>query len=81
MSERNFATQELKTDAGKILAVYKIGGTSLYNIGFTSGGQVPKELLGAWTDPVMAHRAIKVYLHNKPKTVPVAVKQTKTIVS
>lgn len=71
MSERNFATQELKTEAGKVLAVFKVDGTSLYNIGFTSGGQVPAELLGAWTDPVMAQKAIKVYLQNRPKQVDV----------
>lgn len=71
MSERNFATQELKTDGGKVLAVYKVQGTSLYNIGFTSGGQVPKELLGSWTDPVMAQNAIKVYL-SRPKPAPKA---------
>jgi len=61
-TKRNFITEDLKTPAGKELAVFKVGNTSLFSIGFASGGQVPENLLGHWTDPVMAQRAIKVYL-------------------
>lgn len=60
--KRNFTTEEFKTPAGKQLAVFKVNNTSLYDIGFTSGGQVPEDLLGNWTDPVMAQKAIKVHL-------------------
>ena len=64
MSEpkRNFTTEDLKTPTGKELAVFKVHNTSLYEIGFTSGGQIPGSLVGSWTDPVMAQKAIKVYL-------------------
>jgi len=61
-SKRNFITEELRTPAGKELAVFKLQNTSLYEVGFTTGGQVPASLLGAWTDPVMAQKAIKMYL-------------------
>lgn len=60
--ERNFTTEELKTDAGKELAVYKIANSSLYKVAFTSGGQLPTELDGMWTNPVMAQKSIKAYL-------------------
>lgn len=63
--ERNFITQELKTAGGKDLAVFKIANTSLYRVAFTSGGQIPEPLEGAWTDPVMAQRSIVSYLQAK----------------
>ena len=60
--ERNFTTEELTTEAGKVLAVYKVGNSSLYKVAFTSGGQLPAELDGMWTNPVMAQKSIKAYL-------------------
>lgn len=61
-TNRNYAIEELSTNGGKTLGVYKVANTSLYRVSFTSGGQVPESLLGMWTDPVMAQKAIKGYL-------------------
>jgi len=61
-TKRNFMTEELKTVGGKTLAVFKVNNTSLYEIGFAEGGQIPASLGGRWTDPVMAQKAIKVHL-------------------
>jgi len=61
-TKRNFTTEDFKTEGGKTLAVFKVNNTSLYEIGFAEGGQVPKSLIGRWTDPVMAQKAIKVHL-------------------
>jgi len=61
-TKRNFTTEDLKTAGGKTLAVFKVDNTSLYEIGFAEGGQIPASLIGRWTAPVMAQKAIKVHL-------------------
>lgn len=57
-TERNFNT----LPSGKKLGIYKIANTALYKIAFTSGGELPKELQGAFTDAYQAQRAIGAYL-------------------
>ena len=64
-TNRNFAIDNLETKAGKGLGIYKVSNTSLYRVAFTTGGQLPSELDGMWTDPVMAQKTVKAYLSKK----------------
>lgn len=36
--------------------------SSMFKIVYEGGGEAPDELKGAWTSPIMAQRAIDVYL-------------------
>lgn len=60
-TDRNFNT----LPSGKKLGIYKVANTALYTIAFTSGGELPAELSGAYTDAYQAQRAIERYLNRK----------------
>ena len=60
-TERNFNT----LPSGKELGVFKVANSSLYCIKFTSGGQLPAELDGKWTDAYQAQKTITAYLAKK----------------
>jgi hypothetical protein len=61
-ANRDFAVEEHATVNGKEIGVYKVAGTSLYCIAFKSGGEIPADLQGKWTEPRAAERAIVGYL-------------------
>lgn len=60
--DKNHLPTELETKGGKKFGIFKVANSSLYRIAFTSGGQVPEDLNGMWTDPYKAQRAIQAYL-------------------
>lgn len=60
-----------KTKAGKEIGYRVPEGTNLYQITFTSGGEVPKELQGGWNDIRQMEIAIKHYLAKDAKKKPV----------
>lgn len=67
------AQREFYTPAGKKMGVFKVSNTSLYRLGFTDGGQLPKKYAGMYTDPTRADDDIRKYLkelwdeHLRPK--------------
>jgi len=54
--------KENKTKAGKKLQVVHSRGTGLYKVQFTSGGQLPDWLTGAYTSVTLAQKDIDKYL-------------------
>lgn len=69
---RDQAIKELMTPAGKRLKVVHVSGTSLYQVSFTDGGELPKELNQRFTDTERAIEKARQYLtrrwdeHEKP---------------
>lgn len=61
-ANRDFAVQEHTTIGGKEIGVFKVAGTALYCIAFKSGGEIPQDLKGMWTEPRSAEKAITGYL-------------------
>lgn len=51
-----------KTKAGKELGYREVGHNRYKEAAFKGGGQVPEELKGVYTDPLMLEKAIHVYL-------------------
>lgn len=58
-----------ETKAGKKIGVRPKPNTTLLEICFDSGGQLPKKLQGLWTEP-QAKRAIEVYIDMDKQTKP-----------
>ncbi len=55
------------TDKGKELRIRPVIGTSMYDVVFYPGGQVPKSLLGKYTSSVIAQKAIDNYLESRKR--------------
>lgn len=58
------AVKENKTPKGKELVI-KPDGRGFFEISFTSGGELPGELCGIFSDPTRAQIAINIYLGRK----------------
>ena len=54
-----------KTPAGKEIGLRLANNTSLWEVEFKSGGQLPKELGGMYTNTASAAMAIEKYLGKK----------------
>lgn len=48
--------------SGKEIGYKEIGQNRFKQICFKSGGEIPKELQGMWTDPMSIEKAIKSYV-------------------
>lgn len=62
---RERAIEELITPNGKQLRVYHVSNTALYKVAFESGGELPEELDGMFTDVPRAQDAAQRYLKRK----------------
>ena len=62
---RDQAIKDLITPNGKQLGIYHVKNTALYKVAFQSGGELPKELEGMWTDTSRAHDAAQKYLKKR----------------
>lgn len=62
---RDEAINKLITPGGKQLGIYHVKNTSLYKATFQSGGEVPKELSGMYTDTNRAYEAAKKYVSRR----------------
>lgn len=54
-----------ETDNGKVIEAYMQETRGLYRIRFNSGGELPKELEGEFTNVGEAQKEVNVYLSNK----------------
>ena len=53
------------TKGGKELKYVRDPQSTLYSIEFSSGGKLPQELVGVFTNETFAKRAIETYLSNQ----------------
>lgn len=58
---------EFETPAGKKIVTKREPKNGYHYIQFTSGGEMPVELQGFFTTPVMAEKAIRAYLETKTR--------------
>jgi len=65
-----------KTKAGKEIAYRVPEGKPLYEIFFTSGGQIPPALSGAWNDIRQIKAVVSNYLSREKDIKPAVKKQT-----
>ena len=56
---------EIQTKVPKELKIYQIANTALYKVAFTTGGELPEELSGKWTNPKLAQESIDTYLDSQ----------------
>lgn len=55
--------------SGKKIAIHKVANSALYRVAFTSGGELPPELSGMWTDAYQAQKAITAYITKKEREI------------
>lgn len=54
------------TKGGKAIAVQNIGNRNILRLYFVGGGELPKELEGAFSDRTSAMKVVGKYLANEP---------------
>lgn len=59
------AINDLVTPHGKQIGIYHVKNTALYKAAFESGGELPKELNGMFTDTTKAREAARKYVQRK----------------
>lgn len=70
-----------KTQSGKKIGYREVGHSRFKEAAFTSGGVVPPELRGNWTDPTQLEAAIKAYLRRDAEKKPLEGKGKKSAAS
>lgn len=61
------AIKELITPNGKQVGIYHVKNTALYKTAFQSGGELPPELNGMFTDTHRAYEAARKYVERRWK--------------
>jgi len=56
---------DFKTPAGKSIAFVREPKNGYIKIQFSEGGELPQELQGFFTTPVMAEKAVRAYIDSK----------------